>query len=381
MTFHATVEDRVDIGIPRESLAHEHRVSLTPGGVKVLVAHGHRVFVETGAGRAAGHTDEDYGAAGATVAYTRSEVFGRAELVLGVMAPDADEYALLHPGQTVVAFWALPATRGDDMRALCERQVTAIGLEVIADEAGHAPVLMAMSEIAGSLAVVVGAGLLLNEFGGKGILFTGAPGVPPANTVILGTGVLGQAAARAAVGIGAEVLMLDDDISQLRRALDRLPRAVPTMVATPYNIERALTFADLVIASPAARGERSPVLVTREMLRRMKPRSVFMDFAIDMGGCAETSRPTYFPDPSYVAEGVVHFCVPNLPAIVARSATQALTNTLLPLVLDLAEGGTDAALERNAMLRRGTYLHRGQCVMPSLCELFDLTPVEIGGQG
>jgi alanine dehydrogenase len=226
--------------------------------------------------------------------------------------------------------------------------------------------------------VVVGAGLLLNVFGGKGILLTGAPGVPPANTVILGTGVLGQAAARAAVGLGAEVLLLDTDIAQLRRAQDRLPRPVPTMLATTHNVERALAFADLVIASPAARGERSPLLLTREMLGRMKPRSVFMDFAIDMGGCAETSRPTYFPNPTFVAEGVVHFCVPNLPAIVARSATQALTNTLLPLVLELADGGTDAVLAANPMLRRGTYLHRGRCVMPSLCELFNLAPETIG---
>lgn len=368
----------MDIGIPRELLPHEHRVALTPAAVKTLTANGHRVFVEADAGLAAGHSDEDYELAGAWIAYSRAEVFVRAELLLNVMAPDPDEYRQLHSGQTVLAFWALPAARADALEELCRRGVTAIGLEVIADADGHAPALMAMSEIAGSLAVVVGAGLLLNEFGGKGILLTGAPGVPPANTVVLGTGVLGQAAARAAVGLGAEVLLLDSDIGQLRRALERMPRPVPTMMATPYTIERALAFADLVIASPASRGERSPVLVTRQMLRRMKPRSVFMDFAIDMGGCAETSRPTYFPDPSYLAEGVVHFCVPNLPAIVARSATQALTNTLLPLVLELADHGTDAALERNGMLRRGTYLHRGQCVLPSLRELFAIEPAGVG---
>ncbi len=368
----------MDIGVPSESLAHEHRVALTPGGVKALVAQGHRVFIQSGAGAAAGHSDDDYRVAGGVIAYARSEVFGRAELLLGVQAPHRDEYALFHPDQAVLAFWGLPAAPADDLRHLAEQQITAIGLEVIEDDAGRAPALMAMSEIAGSLAVVVGAGLLLNEFGGKGILLTGAPGVPPANTVILGTGVLGQAAARAAVGLGAEVLMLDSDIGQLRLALHRLQRAVPTMIATAYNIERALAFADLVIASPASRGEPAPCLVTRDMLRRMKPRSVFMDFAIDMGGCAETSRPTYFPNPSYVAEGVVHFCVPNLPTIVARSATQALTNTVLPWVLELAEHGIDAVLKDNPMLHRGTYLHHGRCVNPTLRELFGLDPAAVG---
>jgi len=368
----------VDIGIPREGRAHEHRVALTPAGVLMLASRGHRVFIESGAGAAAGHADADYEAVGASVAYTRNELFGRGELIVSVSAPEPAEYGLLQEGQTVLAFWALPAAHADDLKALCRREVTAIGFEVVQGEDGRAPALMAMSEIAGSLAVLVGAGLLLNEFGGKGILLTGAPGVPPANTVILGTGVLGQAAARAAVGVGAEVMLLDADIGQLRAAVDRLPRAVPTMVATPHNIQRALAFADLVIASPASRGERAPILVTREMLRRMKPRSVFMDFAIDMGGCAETSRPSYFPEPTYVEEGVIHCCVPNLPTIVARSATQALTNTILPWVLELVDQGVDAALAANPMLRRGTYLRNGRCVMPSLCEMFDL-PVDTTG--
>ena len=368
----------MDIGIPRETRIHEHRVALTPGGVKALAERGHRVYVETGAGGEAGHGDDDYRSAGATVAYSRDEVFQRAELLLGVAPPAPDEYRYLQPGQTVMAFWALPAAHGEDLRMLTERQVTAIGLEVVQDEQGHAPALMAMSEIAGPLAVIVGAGLLLNESGGKGILLTGSPGVPPANLVIIGAGVLGQAAARAAVGIGAEVLLLDNDIGQLRLALDRLPHAVPTMVSTPTNLERALLFADLVIASPGQRGERAPLLITRQLLRKMKPRTVLMDLAIDMGGCCETSRPTAFPDPTYEAEGITHFCVPNLSTIVARSATKALTNTILPWVLELVEGGTDEALARLPMLRRGTYLHHGRCAMQSLCESFGLDYQPLG---
>ena len=362
----------VDIGIPRESLAREHRVALTPSGVRALVERGQRVYLETGAGAEAGHSDGDYQSAGATVAYARDEVFHRADLLLGVYAPRPPEYALLRPGQTVLAFWNLPASHGESLRALADRKVTAIGLEAIEDDDGRAPALMAMSEIAGALAVIVGAGLLLNEYGGKGVLLTGAPGVPPAQLVILGAGVLGQAAARAAVGLGAEVLLLDVSTAKLREAVDRLPRPVPTMVSTPHNIERALAFADLVIAAPAVRGDRAPVIVTRAMLQRMKPRSVVMDFAIDMGGCLETSRPTYFPHPCYEVEGVLHFCVPNLPAIVARSATLALTNTVLPWVVDLAEQGTEAALAHDPALRRGTYLYEGQCVKESLAQLFGL---------
>ena len=362
----------MDIGIPKETLAREHRVALTPDAVRLLAGRGHRLFVEKDAGTGAGHADADYEAAGATVAYSREEVLGRAELLLGVGAPKPSEYARLESGQTVLAFWSLPAAHAEDLRALMDSGATAIGYEVIVDDDGKAPALMAMSEIAGSLAPIMGAGLMLNEFGGKGILLTGAPGVPPANIVILGTGVLGRAAARTAVGLGADVLLMDSDIAQLRHALTHLPHHVPTEVATPHSIERALGFADLVIASPAARGERAPVLVTREMLRKMKKRSVFMDLSIDMGGCAETSRPSYFPDPAYVEEGVRHFCVPNLPSIVARSSTRALTNTVLPWVMELADCGVDATLMANRMLRRGTYLHHGACAMESLGELFNL---------
>jgi alanine dehydrogenase len=371
----------VDIGIPKEARTHEHRVALTPAGAKALVERGHRVYVETGAGAEAGHSDADYESAGATIAYARDEVFHRGALLLGVNAPEPSEYGLLQSQQAVIAFWALPAAHAEHLRILMGRQVTAIGLEVVGDAEGHAPALTAMSEIAGPLAVVVGAGLLLNEFGGKGILLSGAPGVPPANLVIIGAGVLGRAAACAAAGMGAEVLLLDTSVDALRESRLRMGRAVPSMVATPHNVERALSFADLVIACPAVRGERAPHVITRGMLRRMKPRSVVMDLAIDMGGSLETSRPTYFPQPTFEAEGVQHFCVPNLPSIVARSATTALTNAVLPWVEELAEKGVDRALADNGALRRGTYLRHGRCVKDTLAELFGLPLERLPGAG
>jgi len=362
----------VDIGVPKESSPHEHRVALSPRGVKSLNRHGHRVFVESGAGAEAGHTDAEYESAGATIVYNRMEVFGRSELLLGVFAPSAAEYELLQPRQAVLAFWALAAAHAENLKRLREQKVTAIGIEVIEDADHHAPVVTSMSEIAGPLAITVGSGLLLNEFGGKGILLSGAPGVPPANVVILGAGVLGQAAARVALGIGAELVLMDRSVAHLRQALMALGRPVPSMLATASNIEQALSFADLVIASPAVRGERAPQIVTREMLRRMKPRSVVMDLSIDMGGCLETSRPTYFPKPLYEVDGVLHFCVPNLPTIAARSATRAFTNALLPFILELAGRGIEAALLEVPELRRGAYLLEGRCVAASLSRLFGI---------
>jgi len=373
----------VDIGIPKESSPREHRVAIAPRGVRALTRSGHRVFVETGAGNEVGHADSDYESAGATVVYTRMEVYGRTELVLGVYAPDPAEYELLQPEQAVMAFWALSGARAESLESLRERQVTAIGIEIIEDDEGQAPVVMSMSEIAGPLALMVGSGLLLNEFGGKGILLTGAPGVPPANVVVLGAGTLGQAAARTALGMGAEVLLLDRSVAHLRRALQGLSRPVASMVATVTNIERALSFADLVVASPAIRGEPAPVLVTRDMLSRMKPRSVVMDLSIDMGGCLETSRPTYFPQPTYEVEGIVHFCVPNLPAIAARSATVALSNALVPYLLGMAGKTFDQALRESPDLRRGTYLYHGRCVKESIARMFGLShePLPAAGEG
>ena len=362
----------MDIGIPKETRAREHRVALTPSGVKALVQDGHRVWVEADAGLAAGHPSGDYQAAGARIAYSRHEVYTRAELVCGVFAPEPAEYALLQKGQAVLAFWALPAARPEDIRALLSREVTVVGLEAIEDGEGRAPVRTSMSEIAGSLAVIVGGGLLLNEFGGKGILLGGVPGVPPAHFVVLGAGVLGRAAARAALGIGAQVTLLDQSVEHLRQAVRELPGPVNTMLATRPNVEKALGFADLVLGAVASPGQRAPVLVTREMLRGMKPRSVVVDLAIDMGGCFETSRPTSFASPTYEVDGILHLCIPNLPSGAARTATQALTNATLPYLISLARDGFPQTVGRHPDLGRGIYLYRGRCVKESLARAFGL---------
>jgi len=360
----------MDIGIPRETRLREHRVALTPSAVRTLVQKGHRVWVEADAGLAAGHPNPEYQSAGAQIAYSRHEVFARGALVATVYAPDPPEFDLLERDQVVFGFWGLPAARPEDFRALVAREVTAIGIEAIEDEAGHAPVRHSMAEIAGSLAVIVGSSLLLNEFGGKGILLGGVPGVPPGSFVILGAGVLGRAAARAALGLGAQVTLLDDSVAHLRAAASELGGCVTTMLSTPPNVEKALSFADLVLGAAAVSGQRAPLLVTREMLRLMKPRSLLMDLSIDMGGCFETSRPTSLTSPTYEVDGVLHVCIPNLPSGAARTATQALTNALLPYLVTVADQGIDAALRCHSELARGTYLYRGRCASEMLARTF-----------
>jgi alanine dehydrogenase len=368
----------MNIGVAREHGPREHRVALAPWGAQALVQHGHQVWVETGAGVEAGHPDTAYEASGATIVYSRIEVFARSELVTAILAPEPREYELLRPGQAVFAFWAMPTSRPEDFRALQAREVTAIALEGVTDGRGRAPVLTCMSEIAGRLAITIGGALLLNEYGGAGVVLGGAPGVPPADIVILGAGTLGRSAARAALGAGAQVSLLDVSVEHLRDAVDSLPGPVRTTLATRPNVEHALSYADLVLGAAATRGQRAPLLVTRDMLRLLRPRTVVMDFAIDMGGCFETSRPTYFPHPTYEVEGVVHFCVPNLPSCAARSATQALTNALLPYLLELATRGIDDAIAEIADLRNGTYLYRGKCVQQTLANAFGV-PLETVG--
>jgi alanine dehydrogenase len=360
----------MDIGIPKEKAAHEHRVALTPSGVKALVQEGARLWVEREAGDEAGYSDAEYQAAGASTVYSRAEVFGRAELVVCIQPPGTNAIQFVKPGQIVVANWALPAARPEDFATLREKQLTAVGLEILENDSGQAPVRICMSEIAGTLALTIGSGLLLNEFGGKGILLSGAPGVPPASMVIIGAGVLGRSAAQAALGIGTHVILLDRSVDHLRYAVNHLGQTVPTMLATRPNIEKALTFADLLICAAAVQGERAPMLISREMLKLMKPRSVIMDLSIDMGGCCETSRPTSFPTPTYEVDGIIHFCVPNLPSVAARASTLALTNALLPILLEVVEKGFDRAFAANIGLCRGTYLYQGSCCKESLARVF-----------
>lgn len=357
----------MEFGVPTEVRPDEHRVSLTPAGIHALAQAGHVAYVEAGAGVWAGFHDEEYRGAGARLVYSREEVWRRSQVVVKVARPTAEEHAYFQ-GQTLLAFLHLAVASPDLMAALREHAITAIAYEMIQADDGSLPVLHPTSEVAGRLTPIV-AGSLLETLAcpvgedrpkGRGILLGGIPGVPPANVVILGAGVAGRNAARAFLGLGAQVAMLDIDLRRLQAVDDATGGRVVTMAATPYNIGKAAAFADVLVGAVYVTGQRAPILVTREMVRAMRPRAVIIDLSIDQGGCVETSRPTTHRDPIYYADGVIHYCVPNVPARVARTASHALTNAVLPFLLEMGQTGVDEALRVNRPLRRGLNLHKGK---------------------
>lgn len=358
----------MDFGIPKEVRDLEKRVGLTPAGVVSLTKRGSRVFVERGAGAGAGFRDEHYEEAGAQIVYTAQEAYGRADVVLKVARPTAAEHALFRQDQVIMSFFHLTVASTDLVAALAEQQITAIAYEVMEEPDGRLPVLLPMSEAAGRLAPVLAGQLLTSAAGGRGILLSGLPGVARAIVVIVGAGSLGTSAARAFVGIGAQVIVLDNNVNRLREVDEAFRGTVTTMMANRYNVERMVAFADVLVGAVLLRGQRAPVLITREMVRKMRPGSVVMDFSIDQGGCIETSRPMTLRDPTFVAEGVIHFCVPNLPAAVARTSSHALTNALLPYIKALAECGLECALRDNPALSAGVKMYQGKVASQRLAD-------------
>lgn len=358
----------MEFGVPKEVRELEMRVGLTPAGVLALVQAGHTVYVECDAGAGAGFGDEVYRRVGAQIVYSAAEAYGRADVVPKVTRPAAQEHALFRSEQVILSFFSLAVASSDLLEALVAQQITAIGYETIEEEAGFLPVLSPTSEVAGRLAPVIAGQLLMNSGGGRGVLLSGIPGVPSAAVVILGAGVLGYNAARAFVGLGAQVTVLDKDIKKLAQ-IDRdgiLRGRVTTMLSNEYNIRRTVAFADVLVGCVLAPGRRTPLLVSREMVRQMTPGAVIIDFSIDQGGCIETSRPTTLRDQTYVAEGIIHHCVPNIGATVARTASHALTNAALPYLLALGDYGLPGVFRQEKALAKGVNLYRGQLVHPAV---------------
>lgn len=360
------------VGVPLERDPTESRVGLTPAGARALVHRGQRVVVEAGAGRASRFADDEYAAAGAHLVYDHEEVFGRADLVLKIAALRPPEVALLRERQAVLAFHHLAAAGREHLAALLASGATLIGYEVIEDATGDAPILHAMSEIGGQLAVNVAAHLLETRGGGRGILLGGSTGIPPAHVVILGAGVAGTWAARTAIGNGAQVTMLDTRLQALRRAEEIFGRGLITEVSHLSALTRAVSYADVLIGAILARGERTPHVVSRSMVGSMKRGAVIIDLSIDQGGCVETSRPTTLEDPVFVEEGVIHYAVPNVGSAVARTSSLALTYAALPFLETLTGLGIEEALGREAGLGRGVYVYRGELVSPRVAKAFDV---------
>jgi alanine dehydrogenase len=357
----------VIIGVPREIKAHEYRVGLVPASVRELVARGHDVIVERGAGIAVGAPDEAYRAAGARIAESGAEVFASAGLVVKVKEPLPAERKRLRPGQVLFTYLHL-APDPDQARDLLASGCVAIAYETVTSPHGTLPLLTPMSEVAGRMAIQVGMHYLERPHGGPGILLPGVPGVPPGKVTILGAGVVGTNAAVIATGIGAEVVVLNRSAEPLRRIDLRLDGRAKTAVSTRDAIEEHVTTADIVVGAVLVAGARAPRLVTRPLLERMRPGTVLVDVSIDQGGCFETSRPTTHADPVYVLAGVTHYCVANMPGAVPRTSAAALNNATLPFVLKLADLGWKAALGADPHLRDGLNICNGKVTHPAVAE-------------
>ena len=347
------------IGVPAEVKVHEYRVGMTPASVREVVALGHEVLIEAGAGRGIGATDEVYEAAGAQIAADAATVFARAEMIVKVKEPQAAERKMLREGQVLFTYLHLAPDRAqaDDLIA---SGAVCIAYETVTSSGGGLPLLAPMSEVAGRMSVQVGASCLERAHGGMGTLLGGVPGVAPARVLILGGGVVGTNAAQMAVGAGAVVVVIDRSLEALRRLDARFGARVITKHANQDNVERELLASDLVIGAVLVPGAAAPKLVGRAMLARMKQGAVLVDVAIDQGGCFETSRPTTHDDPTYVVDGVVHYCVANMPGGVARTSALALNNATLPFIVALAEQGWKRALAADPHLRNGLNVAHGR---------------------
>lgn len=359
------------IGVPQEIKTHEYRVGLTPASVQALVSRGHTVLVQSGAGKAIGFMDEQYAKVGALLVPLATDVYSSADLIVKVKEPQPSEYALLRPGQILFAYLHLAADR-QQTEALLRSGVIAIAYETITDANGRLPLLAPMSEVAGRMAVQVGAHYLAKIHGGMGILLGGVPGVPAGNVSILGAGVVGTNALQMAIGLGANITVLDNNIDRLRQLDHLYGNRIQTWFSSENALEKSILEADLVIGGVLVPGARAPRLANRDLVSRMKPGSVIVDVAIDQGGCFETSRPTTHADPTYWVDGIQHYCVTNMPSAFARTSTLALNNATIGPAIHLAEKGWRQALGEDPHLRDGLNVEQGQIAHPAVAQAWDV---------
>ena len=355
----------------------ERRVALTPAGVQSLVGSGNDVYVERDAGNASHFLNKEYENVGAKVVYSSDEVFGRSEILLKVSSPAEADCHRLVESQTLFSFLHLAIAKTKTVELLLNKHICAIGYELIEDANGDLPILQVMSEIAGQMSTQIAARFLESNHNGRGIVMGGITGIPPASVVIIGAGTVGQAAVRMAIGSGAEVTVLDKDLGRLRFLQNQFDYRLVTAVANEYNIRKALQFADVVIGAVLIKAERAPHVITEDMVQRMKPGAIIIDVSIDQGGCIATSRPTTLDNPTYVLHNVIHFCVPNIPANVARTATFGLTNALLPYLTEIVKKGLDRTLSENIGLSRGVCTYNGYCTKEAIARRFEMESREL----
>ena len=365
------------IGIPKEIKNNENRVAITPAGVKAFSQTGNQVLVQKSAGLGSGIEDSEYIQAGATIIETAEEVFEKAEMIIKVKEPLSSEYKLLRPGQILYTYLHF-ASCLELTKAMMDRKIIGIAYETVQTEDGSLPLLAPMSEVAGKMASHVAAYYLALPYGGSGVLMGGVPGVAPAKVVVLGGGTVGTCAAKVAAGIGANVTLLDISINRLKYLADVLPKNITLLISNQHNIEEEIKDADAVIGAVLIPGAEAPKLITKEMLKMMKPNSVIVDVAIDQGGCIETSRPTSHSEPVYKVNNVLHYCVTNMPGAFSRTSTFALTNATLPYGLEIANKGYKKAIKENKALAKGLNVIDGKVTYRPVAKTFNLKyyPVE-----
>lgn len=359
------------IGIPKEIKNNENRVAMTPAGVQEMTRRGHKVYVQATAGVNSGFTDDAYRAVGAEILPTIEEVYATAEMIVKVKEPIAPEYKLIRAGQLVFTYFHF-ASSEPLTRAMIDSGAVCCAYETVERADRSLPLLTPMSEVAGRMATQEGCYFLEKPRGGKGVLLGGVPGVKPARVFVIGAGVVGTAAARMAAGLGADVTICDISLQRLTYLADVMPRNVKTLMSSEYNIREELRHADLVIGSVLIPGAKAPKIVTRDMLQLMEPGTVLVDVAIDQGGCFETSRPTTHEDPVYYVDGILHYCVANIPGAVPRTSTLALTNATLPYAIQLADKGWRRAAQENPELALGLNIVEGKVVYKPVAEAWGL---------
>lgn len=362
----------MNIGVIHETKNQEHRVALTPAGVKHLVDYGYTIFVQSDAGRDSGWPDDQYINAGAKIVYSAEEVYCRSNLVLKVSPLELKDIAYIQEGQTIFSWQHLVVRHPNIIEAIIEKNASIVGYEIIEDIQGCRPIVTQVAEIAGYMAVMTSLHYLQNETGGRAKIIAGIPGVPQGSVVVLGAGLTGAAAVRAASGIGAYVVVIDRNLEKLRQLEDKYHGRISTFYANETNIAKATAFADILIGAVAASGELSPKVVSEEMVKSMKYRAVIADLSIDQGGCVETSHPTTLANPVFIEHDVVHYCVPNMTANVSRTTSNAISNSLMRYLEAIYDLGVNIALKEVTCLNNGTFFYQGRCVKDYIGQRFGM---------
>jgi alanine dehydrogenase len=362
----------MNIGVINESSKIENRAGLTPSTVSLLTEKGHTVYVEAGAGLKAGYTNEEYVAQGAKIVFTKDEVFGRADVVLNISPLNQQECEMVREGQLLFGFHHLVIIRKSVLECLLQKKVTVIGYEIVQEDDDLLPFIESLSEVSGQLCLAISGHYLQTSQGGRGVIIGGVVSVPPATAVVIGSGVLARSAVKSLLGAGAHTIALGRDMDKLRALEEMTSGRVTTLFASKYNLARMTKVADILIGAVLFPGERAPIWITRDMVKTMKKGSIIIDLAIDQGGCIETSRLTTLEHPTYVEEGIIHYCVPNITSSVSRTSTKVLSNLVVSFLLQIGELGIEQTLRENKSLARGVYIYKGQITKKSTAERFSL---------